>query len=122
MKKSLIVLVSGMLFAVLVVLAIGQIPPPVTAKYQPTESQRKDLLLAHKDAEIAMRDVTMAQQTLQIMQQRYQGAMDALKVAGEKVKTDNKWPEGVTFEPNSMTFMEPPPPPAPAKKEDPPKP
>jgi len=110
MKKSIYAILIGSLLGILFAFLLAAAQAP--SKYQPSEVQSLRLQLALKNAQLAQRDAADAQQ-------RFQNSLNDLRTEGEKVRTENKWPDTVKFDPSTMTFVEPP---APAKKEDPPKP
>jgi len=105
----------GHLFCVVTVLALGAIawaqsPAPAPNPYQPTEVQALKLKVAQQDAIIAQRDMQSAQQ-------RYQNAIVALNTAAEQVKRDNKWPEDVQLNLDSLVFSKKAPAAAPEAKD-----
>jgi hypothetical protein len=80
----------------------GQAPTP---KYQPTEIQLLRLQVLQRDAQIA--------------QMQFYQKVAALQAEGQKVKTENKWPADVRFNPDTLTFEEAPPPPPPKEEKKP---
>jgi hypothetical protein len=67
---------------------------------QPTELQTLKLQLKQRDAQVAQKDVYIAQQN-------FQRAVDALRFEAEQVKIDNKWPQSVQFDPDTLKFAPP---------------
>ena len=78
-------------------------------EYKPTEIQSLRLQVKQKDAQIAQRD-------LQSAQARFQEAFAALNNEAAEVKKENKWPDDVSFDPNTLNFTAPAPKPAAPKK------
>jgi uncharacterized protein HemX len=95
---------------VLAILGIfGVIAAQQTGKtYTPNEVQMLRLQLKQKEALLAQRD-------LQEANRRFQTAVGDLQAEAEKIKTDQKWPKTVVFNPDTLTFTELAPVPAPAK-------
>src|SRR5712672_2914069 len=75
--------------------------------YKPTEVQSLRLQVKQKDALIAMRD-------FQAIQQKYQQAVQELTTEAERVKVEQKWDPKTQFDPNTLSFSEPPAAPPPA--------
>jgi hypothetical protein len=75
--------------------------------YVPTEIQMLRLQLKQREAQLAQRDFQQAQA-------RFQQSVMELNAAAEAVKRENHWPDGVTFNPDSVSFIAPPDPPKPA--------
>ena len=72
-----------------------------TIKYQPTEIQLLKLQVKQRDAQLAQRD-------LQTAQTKFQQSILDLTNEAEVIKKENKWDEKVTFDPNTISFSEPP--------------
>jgi len=71
----------------------------VAPKYSPTEVQTLRLQVKQRDAQIAQKDAQLAQE-------HFQSVLAALQAEAEKVRVENKWPETVKFDPNSLNFTE----------------
>jgi hypothetical protein len=100
---TLVAVIAAMGMIVLMnIQAMAQSPPAST--YQPTEVQSLRLQVAQRDAQLAQRDVVAANQ-------RFQAAVAALSTAGERVKQENKWPDDVHFDLDTLNFSQ-----APAKE------
>lgn len=76
-------------------------PQDKPKSYSPTEVQTLRLQVRQKDAQLAQRD-------LQFAQQRFQQSIQDLNAEADKIKTENKWPAGLSFSPDTLTFSEPP--------------
>jgi hypothetical protein len=74
----------------------AQSPPPPPA-YHPTEVQSLRLKVAQQAAQLA-------QVQLREAQQQFQQAMSSLSAEADKVKQENKWPEDVQFNLDSLQF------------------
>lgn len=83
----------------------AQAPPATPSKYLPSDVQSLRLQVKQKDAQLAQMAFNVAQQQLR------QAFVD-LQAESERIKAENKWPKEAQFDPNSLTFSEPP---APAK-------
>ena len=70
-------------------------------KYHPNELQTLQLQVAQQQAMLAQKDLFIAQQNLQV-------AMNQLKSAADKVRQENQWDAGVIFNPDNLTFIDPP--------------
>ena len=77
-----------------------------TPKYQPTEIQLLRLQVKQRDAQIAQRDLALAQQAVQTAQDKFQQALNNLNTEADRVKSENHWPEKVTFDMNSVSFSD----------------
>lgn len=82
----------------------GQTAPELA----PTPLQLTQLQLKQKDAIIASQKEQIIQASFQQAQAEYQQAVAALNAESEKVKKENKWADGVTFDANQLTFAAPP--------------
>lgn len=107
------VIVSQVIGALLVLHVHAQEPTaPLDPRYQATEAQSKDLMLAEKDRVIAQQEVRIAAAAYNAALEQYQAAMKALTAVGDKVRADNNWPSTVTLDPNftdpRTAFHEPP--------------
>lgn len=76
----------------------------------PTEVQTLRLQVRQKDA-------LLAKQALDAAQAQFQAALKELSAEAERVKTEQHWDKGVTFDFQTLAFTPPAPPPAPAAKE-----
>jgi hypothetical protein len=68
-------------------------------KYNPSEVQTLRLQVKQKDAQLAQLD-------MQAATERFQVALNGLQQAGEAVRVENKWPDTVKFDPNTLSFNE----------------
>jgi hypothetical protein len=68
-------------------------------KYQPTEIQRLRMEVRQRDAQLAQKDYFIAQQNFNM-------AVKALTEEAAKVKAENKWPDGLVFDQEKLTFTE----------------
>lgn len=84
----------------LVLSTSAQVQAPPDPRYQATEAQSKDLMLAEKDRVIAQQEVQIAAAAYNAALEQYQAAMKALTAVGDKVRADNNWPSTVTLDPN----------------------
>lgn len=82
---------------------------PAPAKYELSEVQRYRLQLKQKDAQIAQMNVSIANSN-------FQQSIAAFNAEVKSIEQENKWPDTLQIDPNTMTFKEPPPPPKPAEK------
>jgi hypothetical protein len=87
-------------FIVLLAATIAIADDAKPAKYQPNEVQSLRLQVKLRDAQIAQRD-------LQTAQQRFNQTLFDLNAEADKVRTENKWSDKVSFDPNTLTFSEP---------------
>lgn len=78
-------------------LAIAQTPKP---KYQATEIQQLRLKVKQQEAQIAQKDLFIAQQNFQVTIQN-------LGVEAAKVITENKWPEDLVLNQQTLEFSDP---------------
>jgi hypothetical protein len=78
-------------------------------KFEPTEIQSLRLQIRQRDAQIAQKDLFTANQ-------RFQLTLGELQAEAQKIKTENKWPADVRFNPDTLVFEEPPKPAEPPKK------
>ena len=81
--------------------------PAAADKYKPTEIQLLKLQNKQKDA-------LLAKAAMDSAQARFQQSVLDLTNEAEKIKLENKWAKEVQFDPNLVTFSDPP-----AKKDDP---
>lgn len=70
-------------------------------KYTPTEVQSLRLQVKQRDAQIAQRDMVAAQE-------KFQNFLAVLQSEGDKVRLENKWPDTVKFDLNTLGFTETP--------------
>jgi hypothetical protein len=75
---------------------LAQAPPT----YKPTEIQALRLQVKQRDALLAQRDYLDAQR-------RYQDAIALLAAEGDSVRRENKWPDSVKFNADTITFTIP---------------
>ena len=101
MKTAVRITILSIVTILIYIVAIAAQQKESNKVYTPTEVQSLRLQVKLKDAQ-------MAQQALQIAQQNAQKALIEYQAEAEKVKNDNGWPKDVRFDPNNMTFSEPP--------------
>jgi len=122
-KMKRIVLIFSWSIAVVAVAAgtiIAQTPTPPPSKYQPTEVQNLRLKVKQQDLIIASKNAQELQKALQDAQKDAQTKYADLMKEADTVKTEQKWPANLIFNPDQLSFTEPPPAPAaPPKKEEP---
>jgi hypothetical protein len=80
------------------------------AKYQPTKEQSLELRALRAEAQLAQ---VAAQQA----QQAFSAKLLELTDKGKEFQRANKWPDTVTFDPNSLSYVDAPPPAPPTTKE-----
>ena len=68
-------------------------------KWKPTEVESLRLQVAQKDAVIAQQALTQAQSN-------FQAALDRLHAEAERVRVENKWPDTVKFNDQTVSFFE----------------
>jgi len=78
----------------------GQDTKPLT----PTADQAKDLKIKQDAAVIANQRMQLIQQSMQAAAAEYNQAVTAFNAEVEKVKKENKWPDGTTYDVQSGTF------------------
>lgn len=86
-----------LLWAMALIHVYGEEP----AKYVPTELQELRLQVKLKDAQLAQKDYFIAQQNLNF-------ALKSLNDEAARVKTENKWPDGLVFNQEKLSFTEEP--------------
>jgi hypothetical protein len=109
---NLIIAAVGLcLFLGIGIAAVPQSAPPATApaKYELSEVQKQRLQLKQKDAQIAQLQLSIANST-------FQQSIAAFNAEVKSIEEENKWPDTLQIDPNTMTFKEPPAPPKPAEK------
>ena len=100
--NKLLNVTAGLAFLVAIAVLARPQDLPKPPSYTPSETQKLKLELKHKDAEIAnilLRDA----------QARYQTAIAALQNEGTVVIKENKWPDDLLFDAESLTFTTKPP-------------
>jgi hypothetical protein len=80
-----------------------------TKEYKLSEVQLLKLQVQQKDAQLL-------QAQLQAVQRQFQDKVSSLMSAAEKIKLENGWPPETQFNPDTLTFNEPPPKPKEEKK------
>lgn len=105
---KLLVAVALLVMGIWTLASWAQSPtPPPPSKYQPTEVQSLRLQVAQKNAQLA-------QAALQSAQRAFADAFSALQQEAAKVKAEQKWDDAkVTFNPDTLTFVDAPTPAAP---------
>lgn len=84
--------------------------PADVKKYELSEVQKLRL-------QVKQKDVLLTQQASAIAQQNFQQTLAAYNAEVKTIEKENKWPETLQFDPNTLEFKEPPPAaPEPAKK------
>jgi len=91
-------------------------PAPPAATYTPTEIQSLKLKLAQANAKVAQKDLQATQQAAQNAQAAFQQSVTALQTACDDVRKEQKWPETVQCNLDTLVFFDKPAatPPAPA--------
>lgn len=69
------------------------------SKYEPTEIQMLRLEVKQREAQLAQKDFFIAQQNLNT-------SLKALNDEAARVKTENKWPDGLVFSQEKLSFTE----------------
>ena len=67
--------------------------------YTPTEIQTLRLQVKQRDAQLAQQNVLAAQE-------KFQAILAGLQGYGEAVRVENKWPDTVKFDPNTLSFTD----------------
>jgi hypothetical protein len=101
-EKIIIVIAIG-LFIVMLVNVFAEDSPN---SYQPTEIQHLRLEVKQREVQLAQKDFFIAQQNLNM-------SLKALNDEAARVKIENKWPDGLVFNQEKLSFTEELKPPAP---------
>jgi GAF domain-containing protein len=96
-RRIATLLMGAIVLLVLGTIAFGQGTATPPNPYQPTEVQALRLKVAQQAAQLA-------QAQLREAQANFQSTLAALTAAGEKVRAENKWPEDVVLNLDSLQF------------------
>lgn len=100
-------LLAALLTVILSLAACRMFPQSGKPKYEPSELQKLRLQIKQKDAQ-------MAQQNVQIANANFQQVMAVLNAEVKAVEKENKWPDTLQIDFNTMEFKPAPEKPAPA--------